>query len=242
MMLKYRFDFPAAAWDHGRATGERPRSYFNHPPAGRSSMGIDWKSIREKAIVGIVTAIVLGGFTLLWNWGSNGGIVRALGGVTKDDIVEAVNKLGVKGPQGPPPGAVVAFDLPTGCPKGWSTFERGMSRTIIGTSGTGLSVFDVPNLDAHEHKLRAYAYQSTGGEEKHTFTIEELPPHDHGIPLLQHSEYVREKGYQGTDNVGLDASRTDPKWGVVRYTQMVGGGQPYNTMPPFIALFYCKKD
>jgi hypothetical protein len=28
--------------------------------------------------------------------------------------------------------AVVAFDLPDGCPKGWARFERGASRTIIG--------------------------------------------------------------------------------------------------------------
>jgi hypothetical protein len=229
-----------------------PRARGTLPGAalGRIGMSIDWRSISEKATIAVITAVVLGGLTLLWNWGSNGGIVRALGGVTKDDVADIVNKLGIKGPpgeRGPPgppgpfqPGAVVAFDLPTGCPAGWSIFERGMSRTIIGASGTGLSVFDVPNLDANEHRLRAHAYQSTGGEEKHTLKVDELPTHDHGIKVLDHSEYVREKGYHGTDDIGRDLSRADPNWGVVRYTEAVGGSNAFNTMPPFIALFLCK--
>jgi hypothetical protein len=141
---------------------------------------------------------------------------------------------------GVPPGAVMAFDIPTGCPQGWSTFERGISRTIVGASP--LHTSDVPNSDMDGQRLPAHPYQSDGGEERHTLTIEEIPPHDHGIQIVQHSEYVRaNNGYVGTDTVGRGAERTDPKWSV-RYTEKAGGGRAHNLMPPFIALFYCKKD
>lgn len=142
---------------------------------------------------------------------------------------------------GVPQGAVVAFDLPGGCPHGWSMFERGTSRTIIGA--TQLSVADVRNLDINKQRLSAHPYQSDGGEETHTLTVAEIPSHDHGIQIIQHSEYLREnnKGYPGTDTVGRDAVRNDPKW-PLRYTEVVGGGQSHNIMPPFIALFYCRKD
>lgn len=196
-------------------------------------MNWDWKAIGEKTIIGVVSAGVLAVLAWLWNWGSGGGIVRALGGVSKAELSSF---------QTIPAGAVMAFDLPTGCPVGWSTFQRGISRMIIGASATGLSVADVPNLDVNDQRLRPHSYQSTGGEEKHTLTVAELPPHSHGIQILQHSEYLREnRGYQGTDSVGRDAQQTDPKW-AVRYTEIAGNGQAHNVMPPFIALFYCKKD
>jgi len=47
-----------------------------------------FKQILEKVSVGIITAVVLGGLTLLWNWGSHGGVVKALGGITIDDAKE----------------------------------------------------------------------------------------------------------------------------------------------------------
>jgi hypothetical protein len=51
---------------------------------------IDWSSIREKVAIGVVTAcvtaVVLGGLTLLWNWGSSGGLIHALGGLQVEDI------------------------------------------------------------------------------------------------------------------------------------------------------------
>jgi len=43
-------------------------------------------SIKEKVTVGVITAIILGGLTLLWNWGSSGGLVRVLGGLTEAEV------------------------------------------------------------------------------------------------------------------------------------------------------------
>ena len=105
-----------------------------------------------------------------------------------------------------------------------------------------LYIASIPNADANDQPLRPHVYQSTGGEEKHTLTVAEIPPHDHGIQISQHSDYQRGSGgYPGMETVGRDAPRNDPKW-PVRYTELVGGGQPHNIMPPFIALFYCRKD
>ena len=44
---------------------------------------LDGKAIGEKVIVGVVSALALGALTLFWNWASNGGVIRALGGVTE---------------------------------------------------------------------------------------------------------------------------------------------------------------
>jgi hypothetical protein len=65
-------------------------------------MTVDWNGMQEKVIVGVVSAVALGGLTLLWNWGSNGGIVRAIGGVTQTEFQTALQGISAKqGPIGP---------------------------------------------------------------------------------------------------------------------------------------------
>ena len=44
-------------------------------------------SIANKVLVAVLTAVVLGALTLMWNWISDGGVIRALGGVTKNDLI-----------------------------------------------------------------------------------------------------------------------------------------------------------
>jgi hypothetical protein len=138
-----------------------------------------------------------------------------------------------------PSGAVMAFDLPTGCPFGWSGFERGISRTIIGASNVHGS--NVNNFDRSGQPLRAYPYQSDGGEEKHVLTIPEMPSHDHGILLQPIDDLNRTDKYPGFTNVGRDSTKKSETW-IMRYSESSGGGQPHNVMPPFIALFYCRKN
>ena len=38
------------------------------------------KGIVEKVAIGVITAVVLAALALLWNWGSSGGLIGALGG------------------------------------------------------------------------------------------------------------------------------------------------------------------
>ena len=83
-------------------------------------------------------------------------------------------KLQASRPAEIPVGAVLAFDLPDGCPAGWARFERGVSRSIIGASDTHLE--DVKNVDSAGKPLKAYPYQADGGMTNHTLTVDELPP------------------------------------------------------------------
>ncbi len=64
-------------------------------------MPINTKDVPGQIIAGIATAVILGLATLLWNEASNGGIVRALGGVTSQDVEALVKKLALAGPPGP---------------------------------------------------------------------------------------------------------------------------------------------
>ena len=97
-------------------------------------MLIDWKGVTEKVTVAVITAGVLAALALL---GSNGSLVRALGGVTAKELAEEIAKH--PGPAGPPgtpaevpEGAVIAFDAPAGCPRGWSLVDNAMGTTIVG--------------------------------------------------------------------------------------------------------------
>jgi hypothetical protein len=142
---------------------------------------------------------------------------------------------------GVPQGAVLAFDLPSGCPAGWSPFGRGVSRVLVGSSEYHGS--PVLNVDKNGQPLTSRPYQSDGGEEKHLLTLDEMPAHDHGFNIAQSNEFLRENGnhFQGTISVGRDAQRMDPRQ-PIKFTEIAGGGKSFNVMPPFLALPFCKKD
>ena len=72
-------------------------------PAASSWSGSIW----EKVFISVATVIVLAALTLLWNWASNGGLERLMGGITageaKDIALMAIRtdtKAGPAGPQG----------------------------------------------------------------------------------------------------------------------------------------------
>ena len=49
----------------------------------------DGKAIGERVVVGVVSAVALGVLTLLWNWASKGGVIRALDGVTQKEFSQS---------------------------------------------------------------------------------------------------------------------------------------------------------
>lgn len=177
--------------------------------------------------------------------------------LTKEPFSIASLEFGPKAPIvfAAPKDAVVAFAINAEpsesrkhCPRDWSPFEEARGRFVIGAGNPGKNGFFKWKQTQPEGKppiefdLSRYMPLSIGGEEKHLLAIKEIPPHDHGVQFIQHSEYVREKqGYPGIKSVGRDVKRTDPKWDT-RYTEIVGGGQAHDVMPPFVALYYCKKD
>jgi hypothetical protein len=66
-------------------------SFITYFREGR--IAVDWGKAQEGIVVSVVTAVVLGGLTLLWNWGSQGGIVRALGGVTAKEVADIAKRV-----------------------------------------------------------------------------------------------------------------------------------------------------
>lgn len=75
-----------------------------------------------------------------------------------------------------------------------------------------------------------YALNSTGGEEKHTLTTDEIPAHDHDINLYYHSN--------GGGNRGVNRSQwSDANDSGERFVAAAeGGGQAHNNMPPYQAV------
>lgn len=87
-----------------------------------------------------------------------------------------------------------------------------------------------------------YSNGSTGGEEKHTLTINEMPSHTH-IQNAHHHELNRPFS-SGTGSNGAyvqSANRSVVNINSKDTTatnQNTGGGQPHNNMPPYLAV-YC---
>lgn len=124
-----------------------------------------------------------------------------------------------------PKGAVVAFNQDS-CPSGWSSFDLGIGRTIIG-EGTAQG-------------LSTRTLRQQGGAETHTLTISEMPSHDHEFV----GDSVVRGGWGGrvTHNLAVgdqDDWETYSPSGTISNT---GGGEPHNNMPPFIALKMCQKN
>ena len=74
-----------------------------------------------------------------------------------------------------------------------------------------------------------HAIGSTGGEETHTLTIDEVPNHNHSVKLGYGS------GGMGNGYGRVDANNpANQNWGP---TGRSGGGQSHNNMPPYITVY-----
>jgi microcystin-dependent protein len=100
-----------------------------------------------------------------------------------------------------------------------------------GESGSGVNImFAVPNLSTRVPVGvgSGYTLGSTGGEAKHTLTVDEMPKHDHGAVYTGNADTGNKKyaWYTTTgDKIGYQLMET-------------GDGAAHNNMQPYIALNY----
>lgn len=78
-----------------------------------------------------------------------------------------------------------------------------------------------------------YTAGDTGGEAKHTLTVDEMPSHTH----VQGKKYSTSLGSYSPDAPWTANSGTQYDWS----TSATGGGQPHNNMPPYLAVYMWKR-
>ncbi|MEP6018148.1 MAG: hypothetical protein ABJ251_06655 [Paracoccaceae bacterium] len=143
---------------------------------------------------------------------------------------------------GIPSGAVVAFDLPNRCPEGWGPFAELQGRVIIGAS------FGIPDNLFRSEATIDRKYRDHGGQEEVALTgHEQLPRHRHEVEVggssrLSFVDYSQFKQDGGTSPLVSNSGTRHPYAGTGTFrTNYVGNSVPHENMPPFIALYYCKK-
>lgn len=80
-----------------------------------------------------------------------------------------------------------------------------------------------------------YAAGSTGGEATHTLTVNEMPNHDHASGHGYHNVAA------GSDRQVLSNYYIDGDDYSVNKTSYIGGGQPHNNIPPYLAVYMWKR-
>ncbi len=79
----------------------------------------------------------------------------------------------------------------------------------------------------------AHPAGSTGGEESHTLTVDEMPSHAHAVRL----PYSLTTGAESNGfTVGPLVDTSTP-----HASDYTGGGQPHNNMPPYLSVYIWKR-
>lgn len=136
-------------------------------------------------------------------------------------------------------------------PKNWLICDgRAVSRAtyielfnVVGTTygaGDGSTTFNLPNLkgkvpvgqDVNDTEFNEIG--KTGGEKKHTLTVDEMPNHTHNIYGALTGEN------KSITNTGNDWGLTTKDWFKDMATN-TGGDQPHNNLQPYIVVNYIIK-
>lgn len=179
-----------------------------------------WKVIGQQVLITLVSAVVLAILAYVWNWTTSGGLVRAIGGVTDSPGIATI-----------PKGAVVAFDLNSGCPHGWVPYRKSAGRFIVG-------VGQHSTRDKAGKEIEKLRIGEIGGHRTHTLMDDEMPLHKHDMVWGQRHDLAHEKNIKAEGNSFYTKGML---YGYImeQDTGSAGKSKSHNNMPPYIALLYC---
>lgn len=128
----------------------------------------------------------------------------------------------------PPEDAIMLVDDADGCPTGWIDVAAREPQIFAGRT--------IVARGFHSDR-QPREYRDTGGEEEHLLEWGEMPPHTHSYE----DTFVEIVGGNEQLSAAARSQRVRNKK-AEKETSEAGRGEPHNNMPPFIALYYCKKD
>jgi len=146
---------------------------------------------------------------------------------------------------------MVSFNFP---PKGWALCNGQLLPinqnqalfALLGTTygGNGITTFGLPNLQGRVpvhfgqgSGLSAIVLGQTGGEQAHTLTLNELPPHRHTpVGSSNTADQATPGAHLWADNAFATYSTTAD--GVMNPSAIAsaGGGQAHDNMPPYLVV------
>ncbi len=166
------------------------------------------------------------------------------------------------GKQAVPLGAVVAFDLPDGCPSGWSRFDSAIGRAVVGvgmgqvigyadvfspesTYGTGYRETEADRIlnpwlsEAAPSSSQAFNQPMTKSKKRNDKEDRKKGPEHHRPPGPRPGPAVPPPGGGGgavdTYSTTYSTTYAFPTAYEYRFGVIISG------VPEYIALYYCKK-
>lgn len=159
----------------------------------------------------------------------------ATGNTHYDDYMTYAGARALDG--GVPQGAVMAFNL-NACPNGWAAYAPAVGRAVIGT-GTLTETY-TPSDRAPWTESRNYTLAQTGGFMTWRLNINEMPRHNHAVPMVAGS-FASLLGVVGLIPSPIPVFTGSATTAVGRTTFDTGDDSPHQNMPPYVALLYCQK-
>lgn len=86
-----------------------------------------------------------------------------------------------------------------------------------------------------------YSIGSEGGESRHILTVNEMPSHSHAIKSDIDNEAYNQEWAPWTEYTSGWTQQANSTETAPTYTQLAGGGQAHNNLPPYYALCYIMK-
>jgi hypothetical protein len=151
-----------------------------------------------------------------------------------------------------PSSAIVAFDSTDldedHCPSGWTPFLLARARVLVGGGDPSKSPEKMA-YDEQGRKLQGYVLRQHGGEQIHKLTADELPVYspviikENGTVFNTHESSAVPCLDSGCNNLGV---LSEPRPGQASVALHFNGfgkeDKHHNIMPPFLSVYYCKKN